>query len=158
MTSQGASTWFDRFLACVWALAVGAFAFFLNSSNYIPVDSADSFLVAFGLRPPENPIPLLWHSLISCINSHCGIVKTMSCLYVLGPVSLAFSAFISTRLFSLLLPASLQTTANSRKWGRVITYILPILGSAVFVFSSPVWALFFFPGGSRFTYPAEAIS
>lgn len=141
MTSQGASTWFDRFLACVWALAVGAFAFFLNSSNYIPVDSADSFLVAFGLRPPENPIPLLWHSLISYINSHCGIVKTMRCLYVLGPVSLAFSAFISTRLFSLLLPASLQTTANSRKWGRAITYILPILGSAVFVFSSPVWAL-----------------
>ena len=141
MTSQGASTWFDRFLACVWALAVGAFAFFLNSSNYIPVDSADSFLVAFGLRPPENPIPLLWHSLISCIYSHCGIVKTMRWLYVLGPVSLAFSAFISTRLFSLLLPASLQTSANSRRWGRVITYILPILGSAVFVFSSPVWSL-----------------
>lgn len=141
MTSQGKSTWFDRLLACVWALGVGAFAFFLNDTKYIPVESADSLSVAFGLRPPENPLPLLWHSLISCINSHCGIVKTMRCLYVLGPVSLAFSAFISTRLFSLLLPASLQTSANSRRWGRVITYILPILGSAVFVFSSPVWSL-----------------
>ncbi len=141
MTSQGASTWFDRFLACVWALAVGAFAFFLNSSNYIPVDSADSFLVAFGLRPPESAVSLLWHNLVSCINSYCGIGKTMHCLYVMGPVSLALIAFISTRLFSLLMPLSLRTMANSRRWGRVITYVLPVLGSAVFVFSPAVWPL-----------------
>lgn len=141
MTSQGASTWFDRFLACVWALAVGAFAFFLNSSNYIPVDSADSFLVALGLRPPENPIPLLWHNLVFYINSHCGIVKTMRYLQVSGPVALAVLAYVSTRLFTHLMPLTLKTSANSRRWGRVITYILPILASAVFVFSSTVWSL-----------------
>ena len=141
MTSQGESTWFDRLSACAWALAVGAFAFFLNDPNHIPVDSADSFLVALGLRPPENSLPLLWHNLVFYINSHCGIVKTMRCLQVSGPVALAVLAYVSTRLFTHLMPLTLKTSANSRRWGRVITYILPILGSAVFVFSSPVWSL-----------------
>ena len=141
MTSRGESTWFDRLLACAWAFAVGAFAFLLNDTRYIPVDSADSFLVAFGVRPPESAIPLLWHNLVSYLNSHFGIVETMRYLYVLGPVSLALLALISTGLFSLLLPLKLRTVANSRRWGRLITYIVPILGSAVFVFSSVVWKL-----------------
>ncbi len=141
MTSQGDSTWFDRLLACVWALGVGAFAYFLNDTNHIPVDSADSFSVALGLRPPENPIPLLWHNLVFYINSSYGIIKTMRCLQVLGPVALVVLAYVSTRLFTHLMPLTLKTSANSRRWGRVITYILPILGSAVFVFSSTVWSL-----------------
>ena len=141
MIFRGESTWFDRFLACVWAFAVGAFAFFLNDAKYIPVDSADSLLVALQVRPPESALGLLWHNLVFYINSHCGIVKTISCLYVLGPISLALLAFLSTRLFSFLLPLSLRISANSRRWGRLIIYTLPILGSAVFVFSSVVWAL-----------------
>ena len=141
MTSQGASTWFDRFLACVWALGVGVFAWFLNDTKYIPVESADSFLVAFGLRPPASALQLLWHNLVFYANSHFGIVKTVDILRFLGPISLASLAFVSTRLFSLLLPLSLRTLANPRRWGRAIVYVLPVLGSAIFVFSSPVWAL-----------------
>lgn len=141
MTSQGESTWFERLLACVWALGVGAFAYFLNDVRYIPVDSADSISVAFGLRPPECTLQLLWHNLVFYINSHFGILKTVDFLYLLGPVSLALLAFLSTRLFSLLLPLSLRISANPRRWGRMIVYVLPVLGSAIFVFSSPVWAL-----------------
>lgn len=141
MTSRGESTWFDYLLACVWALAVGAFAFFLNESNHVPVDSAGSFLVAFGVRPPENALPLLWHNIVFAVNSRFGIEKTMRCLYALGPVALALLAYVSTRLFSLALPLCLRTSANSRRWGRAITYVLPVLGSAIFVFSSPVWSL-----------------
>ena len=141
MTSQGASTWFDRFLACVWALGVGVFAWFLNDTKYIPVESADSLLVAFGLRPPASALQLLWHNLVFYTNSHFGIVKTVDILRLLGPISLASLAFVSTRLFSLLLPLSLRTSANPRRWGRAIVYVLPVLGSAIFVFSSPVWAL-----------------
>lgn len=141
MSFRCESTWFDRLLACVWAFAVGAFAFFLNDPKYIPVDSADSLLVALQVRPPESGLGLLWHNLVFYLNSQCGIVKTVSCLYVLGPISLALLAFLSTRLFSFLLPLSLRISANSRRWGRLIIYTLPILGSAVFVFSSVVWAL-----------------
>jgi tetratricopeptide (TPR) repeat protein len=141
MTSLGESTWVDRLIACAWAFAVGIFAFVLNDANYISASSADSLLVAFGSRPPENAFPLLWHNLVFWINSYLGISNTMRCLYILGPISIALFAFISTGLFSLLLPLDLRTIANSRRWGRKITYILPVLGSAVFVFSTPVWSL-----------------
>lgn len=139
MTSRGELTCFDRILGCVWALLVGAVAYIPD--NQIIVDSADSFLVAFGLRPPEHSFPLLWHNIISIFSTRFGVAETMRPLYWVGPIFLAILALISNRLFSLLLPWSMRTWANNRRWGRVISYTLPILGSAIFIFSPIVWPL-----------------
>ncbi len=141
MTSNGKLTWLDRLLSCVWALAVGAVAFFANTADCIPVGSSDSLLIAFGARPPEHAFMLLWHNAVAALAFNIGIEETMRILYLSGPISLGLLAFLSRGIFMALLPYDLRTWANARRWGRAIIYTLPILGSAVFVFSSGVWAM-----------------
>lgn len=140
MTSQGEITWTDRLIAFIWALLVGAIAFFANKGGYIPVESADSLAVAFNLRPPQHLAPLLWHNLVGLVSSHFGIAPTIRILHVLGLMSLALLAFLSAGVFAALLPSDLRTWVNAYRTGRRITYVLPILGSAVFVFSPSVWS------------------
>lgn len=140
MTTCGRPTLHDRVLSGVWALFVGAVHFFSSSPDFIPIRSADDILIALGLRPPEQAFSLLWHNSISGFASWLGIGELTEVLVCMGSVGLALLALLSKSLFALLLPETLRTWGNARRWGRIIGYTLPIIGSAAFVFSPAVWS------------------
>ena len=107
-----------------------------------PPDLMDALAAAAGLRPPMEPISLLWHQIAGPICRSFGLQTAEVILRTAGHVSLGILAVMAAALFEMALPATLRRGEHIARWWRVARRVVLFQGTALFCLSEPVWNAF----------------
>ncbi len=134
-------SWLDYVLVLIVGIFVAAFTWFAGSStiSLLPADMWNDFAVAAGVRPPASPFPLLWHQVVSCLVSACGMKTAMLVLRISGPVALGLIVPLVVFIFYRALPVPFVNYFYRFPLGRFLLRSLLLLGVCLFVFSEPVF-------------------
>ena len=127
-----------------WALALslGAAVAFLSwywRYVWLPPGVWEDVAVAMGVRPPQAPFPLFWHTLTGQLFRWFGAVRTIRLLLMAGHCALGLAAILLFLILDALLPKVFRGRMQRKGWSRWIVRILLIQGVMLFVCSDPVW-------------------
>lgn len=108
----------------------------------VPPDMMESLAAAAGLRPPAEPLSLLWQSVAVPLCRVFGLGAAEAVLRTAGHVSLGLLAVLATALFGTALPVTFGRGESVASWWRVAMRFVIFQGAALFCLSDPVWSAF----------------
>ena len=108
----------------------------------VPPDLMDALAAAAGLRPPAEPLSLLWCQIARPVCQNFGLNVAELVLRTTGHVTLGILAVMATSLFEMVLPATLKRGEHIARWWRVTRRVVLFQGTILFCLSDPVWNAF----------------
>ena len=131
----------DRLYVLLLGAAIAALAWIWQYDTP-PPDLMDDLAAAAGLRPPAEPLSLLWQVVAAPLCRTFGLAAAETVLRILGHVSLGILAVLSVALFRMMLPVSLYRGEHVASWWRVVVRFVLFQGVVIFCCSEPVWDAF----------------
>ena len=95
--------------------------------------------IAAGLRPPDNPFPGLYRSLVAMFFAYLPRDTVFAVLMQLGRVFVALSAVCIYLVFRETLPAVLRMRVHLSRMGMYIGNVVAILAAMMFACAEPIW-------------------
>jgi len=134
-----------RFFDNLYVLLLGAIIAALSwvwQYETPPPDLTEHLAVAAGLRPPTEPLGLLWQHIAAPLCRCFGLQTAETVLRNVGHVSLGLLAVLSATFFQMLLPMTLRRGEHIAAWWRIAVRFVLFQGTALFCLSHPVWNAF----------------
>ena len=130
---------------CLYLLLLGAgvaaLAWFWRFETP-PPSLLEDLACAAGLRPPAEPLNLLWQTFAMPLCGWLGLPAACAVLRMAGHVSLGVVAIVACVLFEMLLPATLKRGEHVAAWWRTAVRFVVFQGAVFLCCSDPVWSAF----------------
>ena len=124
--------------AALVGAAVAVFSW-LWRYGWLPPELWEDVAVAAGLRPLEEPFPLLWQMLADVLFRWAGPARAIRLLLIGGHAALGLASAFAFLILGETLPSVMYKAGRRARWSRWVARLVMFQGVLMFACADPVW-------------------